>query len=236
MTEKSSPEKGCPYYGAARPVPASASDPINHTEALLLLGQICLNKGEQRQAFEIFEIAARSRSAFALNMLGRAYEREWGTPRNTALAAGFFTEAAEAGDAWAMFNLADLYMTGEGVGRDLAVAWNWYARAAQKGIVKALTMLGLIAEEGVISSVDQEAAQDFFLAAATGGDCWGCLNLARIYLDKMDTEQALIWLLRAIDTGFSDVFRSVIALLAGEKDPRLAGIAGYAEQRLRDHC
>lgn len=198
-----------------------------------MLGQIHLDHARMDEAFTMFEAAARSHDPRALNMLGRAYERGWGTSRNPALAARYFAEAARHGYGWAAFNLADLYMAGRGVGADPAKACALYVRAARGGVAKALTMLALLAEDGVVHTPHADPAASLFHAAAMGGDCWGALNLGRIYLQRGDAQAALPWLEMALAQGFDDVFRAITQLVAGQTHPALRRIAHEAHHRLQ---
>nr|WP_255673850.1 tetratricopeptide repeat protein [Komagataeibacter sp. FNDCF1] len=202
-------------------------------ETQLMLGQIHLDHARMDEAFIMFEAAARSHDPRALNMLGRVYERGWGTARNPALAAQYFAGAASRGYGWAAFNLADLYMAGRGVRADRARACELYARAARGGVAKALTMLGLLAEDGVISTSEPDIAATFFHAAAMGGDCWGGLNLGRVHLARGNVAAALPWLAMALEHGFDDVFRALAHLVTGQADPRLRHLARLAMARLQ---
>ncbi|MFW6682028.1 tetratricopeptide repeat protein [Komagataeibacter intermedius] len=143
--------------------------PISVVETQLMLGQIHLDHGRLQDAFMMFEAAARSGEPRALNMLGRAYERGWGTACNPAAAAMYFHKAAYAGDPWAAFNLADLYMAGRGVAGDPDRAGDLYAMAARGGVAKALTMLGLLAEDGTCAMVSPRSAPCFSMPPPWGG-------------------------------------------------------------------
>ncbi|MCP1270864.1 tetratricopeptide repeat protein [Acetobacter cerevisiae] len=213
--------------------PSASPAPLSPVTMQLLLGQICLDKGKPSEAFSLFEVASRSGDPRALNMLGRAYERGWGVARNPAAACAYFTQAAADGDGWAMFNLADLYLAGEGVPQDIRKAYSLYISSAQNGVSKAFNMLGLIAENGSLPELEPAKAQDFFLAAAQSGDCWGYLNLARNDLSSGRTEAAIKWFSRALEEGFRDVFKALETLLQDHPDPRLRAIAEQAGQRWR---
>ena len=205
---------------------------ISVVETQLMLGQIHLDHGRMHDAFIMFEAAARSGEPRALNMLGRAYERGWGITCNPAAAALYFTEAATAGDPWAAFNLADLYMAGRGVATDRNRACDLYVMAARGGVAKALTMLGLLAEDGATPMLPPHSAGPFFHAAATGGDCWGALNLGRLHLANGRPAAATPWIRMALEQGFTEVFRAIIHLLDGVSDPALHQLAAQAAGRL----
>jgi|AGTN01.1.fsa_nt_gi FOG: TPR repeat, SEL1 subfamily len=219
-----------------QPCPAGrASDGPTATDALLLLGQLCLDRGgpERQQAVEWFRSAARGGDARAINMLGRCHERGWGVAADPRKAAAYFRKAADLGDAWAMFNLADLHYRGEGVPRDDEAAYLLYAAAARKGHAKALNMLGLLHEYGRGVPASEEHARAYFLAAAEGGDCWGQFNYARMLILSGATKDALPWLHRALEGGFPDFFRAMADALAGHPDPKLQALARQASALAR---
>lgn len=201
-------------------------------QAQLLLGQMHVDRGWLPEAFSYFEAAARSGHAVAVNMLGRAYERGWGVPRNPAQAAAYFETAAALGEPWAMFNLADLLLLGDGVSKDRARAYRLYVSSAEKGNVKALNMLGLLHEEGISGSPDPDGAKVFFQAAAEGGDCWADLNLARLALTQGDVPVAVSSFQRALKAGFPDVCRAIIDLVGGFENPVLHAVRAQAARQL----
>lgn len=191
----------------------SSMDNERSTSALLALGQICLNHGDGERAFGLFETAARSGSADALNMMGRAYERGWGVRRNPAVAATYFQAAAEKGNGWALFNLADLCLSGEGGDKNPVMAYWLYTEAARKGVAKALNMLGLLHEDGLSGQLAPEDAATFFHAAAMAGDCWGFVNTGRLHLVRNEIKEAAFAFRKALSLGFCDVFLAVKGLL-----------------------
>lgn len=203
-------------------------------QAQLLLGQMHVDKGWFTDAFLYFEAAARSDHPAALNMLGRAYERGWGVPRNPERAALCFGKAARLGDAWAMFNLADLLLLGDGVPKNRVQAYELYVSSAEKGNVKALNMLGLLHEEGLSGCSDMEGAHLFYQAAARGGDCWGELNLARLALQQQDRATAVSCFRRAMTTKNADVLWAIIKLVLPYNDPALKCIASTAVRQVNE--
>ncbi|MGY6769822.1 tetratricopeptide repeat protein [Komagataeibacter sp. NFXK3] len=209
----------------ARPMPGVV-------ETQLMLGQIHLDQGRKEDAFLMFEAAARSGDPRAVNMLGRAYERGWGTTRNPAAAALLYTHAADSGYGWALFNLADLYLAGQGVRADPGRAHVLYVAASRAGVAKALNMLGVMAEQRMVPAAQPASAPMFFHAAAMAGDCWGCVNLARLHLAAGQTAQAMPWLRKALEYGFGDVFAAIATLVAARPEPLLRAVAQEATRRI----
>lgn len=194
-------------------------------EAQLALAQMYLDRGEASTALDWLRSAARSGEPRALNMLGRAYERGWGTAADARSAAAYFRRAADGGDVWALFNLADLYCRGEGVEQDDTVAYALYAQAARKGLAKALNMLGLFHEEGRGVPRSRVAARQFFEAGAEVGDCWAAFNAARLLVEGGEVARALPLMDKALETGFEDFHRHMAGLLLDHPDPRLRAMA-----------
>lgn len=190
-------------------------------EAQLALGQLSLDRGEPVAAMEWFRTAARGGDAAAYNMLGRCFERGWGTEPNPSLAATYYTHAMDKGDVWAMFNLADLHARGAGVARDDARALELYIAAAQRGHVKSLNMIGLFHEEGRGVAVSLENAGAFYRAGAEGGDCWAQYNHARLLLENGLVDDALVWLTRTLSSGFPDFWKQIGPALQEHPDPRI---------------
>lgn len=206
-----------------------ADDRPSLPEAQLALGQMFLDRGDHALALDHFTAAARSGDARGFNMLGRMHERGWGVPADAAQAAAYYRHAAGMGDVWAKFNLADLHCRGDGVARDDASAFALYMEAAQSGHLKSLNMLGLFFEEGRAGPPDPAKAAEFYRAGAEGGDCWACLNHARLLLADNRPADAAAFLTRAIETGFADVYRAIADSYGNHPDPRLAAIAAHAE-------
>lgn len=199
-------------------------------EVQLALGQLCLDREEYGAAVDHFTAVARAGDARGYTMLGRIHERGWGIAPDTARAAAFYHRAAGMGDVWAKFNLADLLCRGDGVERDDAAAFALYHEAAAGGHLKSLNMLGLFLEDGRAVDRDLAKARDLFRAGAEGGDCWACLNHARFLLTEDRVEDAAAFLLKAIETGFPDVYRQLADLFMDHPDPRVARIARHARE------
>jgi len=201
-------------------------------QAQLLSGQMHVDRGWLAEAFPYFEAAARSGHPVAVNMLGRAYERGWGVPRNPAQAAAYFETAAARGETWAMFNLADLLLLGDGVPKNRARAYRLYVSSAEKGNVKALNMLGLLHEDGISGVPDPEGAKVFFQAASEGGDCWADLNLARLALAQQDVPVAVSCFQRALQSGSPDVSQAIIGLIGLSENFALHAVKAQAIRQL----
>lgn len=183
-------------------------------EVQLALAQVHLDRGEYPNALDLLRAAARTRDVRAINMLGRAYERGWGVPADASRAAIYYREAADMGDAWAKFNLADLLVRGDGVEQDDHSAYALYLEASRQGHAKSLNMLGLFYEDGRVVARDHQAALELYCAGAAQGDCWACLNAARLLLETGGNREAFDLLSQSLQFGFSDYFQQLLAFLA----------------------
>ncbi len=131
-------------HEAARWIYAAAT--YGHIDAQLHWAQMLLDgTGTERDpeaAFRWFGIAARSKRADAINMLGRCHELGWGTPVDFGKAAEHYREAAEKASDWARFNLGCLLLEGKGVARDTDEAFRLFMSAVEQGHVKSANMVG----------------------------------------------------------------------------------------------
>ncbi len=201
---------------------------FSSVEAQLLLGQLALQRGDHDAALEWFRIASRHGDARGFNMLGRCYERGWGVAVDEEMAVAYFRHAAELGDAWATFNLADAYARGRGCQRDDGLAYTYYVKAAGLGHAKSLNMLGLFHEEGRAVAADESAAREFFRAGAEAGDCWAQFNHARMLIGDREISGAVVWLDKALDSGFPDFWMSMAEILSAISEPQLQAIGRKA--------
>lgn len=231
---------GVPHAGVNTPCgplapatirPAGGGTPSSPAMGQLVLAQIYLDRGQMQAAFSMIEVAARSGSAPALNMLGRAYERGWGVTPNPLLAMQYFEMAAQQNYGWAFFNMADLYMAGHGLPRDVERAYALYVRAAQAGVAKALNMIGLLHEDNNPPSI--AVARQYYMAAAEAGDCWGALNMARLALQAGDIPAAQAFFCQTLETGFDACFMAMQKLLPFMPAPYGADLMERTNQRLR---
>ncbi|WP_312529411.1 tetratricopeptide repeat protein [Paracoccus sp. (in: a-proteobacteria)] len=209
----------------------TSTDPAS---SALALGQLMLDTGQPLAAIESFEAAAQGGNAAAMNMLGRIHERGWGIPSDAVKAAAYYRMASDAGEAWASINLADLYLQGIGVEQSDAEAHRLYCAAAETGHPKALNMLGMMAEGGR-GPETSDVAQDYFIRAAEGGECWGQFNAARLLIAADRIEEGLGWIDRSLADGPPEYLRTIVTALGGHGDDRINKRAIWAETLLKRH-
>lgn len=193
-------------------------------EAQVLLGQIRLDAGDGEQALAWFKVAASTGHAHAINMVGRCYERGWGTPPDPAEAVKHYRSAAEKGLDWAQFNLANLLLYGLGVARDRSGAYNLYRRAAAQGHAKALNMLGRFYEEGWDRRRDLALAASCYASAAEAGDFRAQFNIGVLLAEQGRREEAVAWFERALAAGSPDFRAQASSILEANPDPALRAL------------
>lgn len=195
-------------------------------EAQLLLGQACLDAGDDGQALAWFRVAATTSHAGAINMVGRCYELGWGTPPDPAEAATYYRRAAEQGLDWAQFNLANLLLYGLGLEQDRRGAYELYARAAAQGHAKSLNMLGRFHEEGWDRPRDMARAASCYATAAEAGDFRAQFNVGMLLAGAGRYEEASRWIERAFASASPDFLLQAGDLLRASGDPYLQAVAG----------
>lgn len=110
--------------------------------------------------------------------------------------------AAQAGVAAGM--IGKMWLRGEGVPRNYARAWVWFSRGGEQGDAESQNGLGVMYRDGLDIPKDMKKAAEYFEAAAAGGhSSEGCINLAKIYYDMHDLNNAAKWFDMALKIGNS---------------------------------
>ncbi|WP_424629931.1 tetratricopeptide repeat protein [Bradyrhizobium sp. SYSU BS000235] len=218
---------------AARWIYAAAT--YGHLDAQLHWAQMLLDGiGTERDpeaAFRWFGIAARSKRADAINMLGRCHELGWGTPPDFEKAAEHYRESAAKSSDWARFNLGCLLLEGKGVARDTDEAFRLFMSAVEQGHIKSLNMVGRCYENGWGCTRDPAEAVQWFRRSAEAGDFRGQYSHAQILIEQGRLDDALPWLRLAINQSHIELCREMTKVLSDHPEPRLREMARYADAR-----
>lgn len=218
---------------AARWVHAAAT--YGNTDAQLYWAQMQLDgygtKRDPEAGFRWFGIAALSKRADAINMLGRCHELGWGTPIDYAKAVECYRDAAEKSHDWAQYNLGCRLLDGRDVGRDPDSAFAAFTKAVAQGHVKSLNMLGRCYENGWGCRQDVAEAALWYRRSAEAGDFRGQYRYGQLLLDGGLLEDALPWLRLAVDNTPVEMCGELAAALLAHTDPRLQEIGAYAQAR-----
>jgi TPR repeat protein len=151
-------------------------------EARYRAASLAAAAGDYGEAIALYERAVRENDWRAMLDLGQLYENGRGVPRDLARAVALY-ERAE-GSPWAHFKLGVLYLEGgENLPRDYAKARGWLQRSAGEGSAGARNNLGLMAERGLGTRVDDTEARDLYLAALRGGNPQAKGNLEKLYAE-----------------------------------------------------
>jgi TPR repeat protein len=224
---------------AARWVYAGAT--YGSIQAQLVWAQMLLDghgtKRDRDAAFRWFSIAAKSKRADAVNMLGRCYERGWGVSMDYEKAAACYAEAADQSYDWARFNLACLLLEGKGVARDPGRAFTLFMKGVRQGHVKSLNMVGHCYEHGLGCERSMAKALDWYRQSAQAGDFRGQYRYGQLLYEGGMVREAVSWLHLAVGSAPAEFGRYFIAELLNHPDPRLqdVGIGTQAHVHLVDH-
>ncbi len=189
---------------------------------------------------------AESGDSFAQWLLGGAYAKGNGVPKDSAEAVKWCRLAAEQGFAMAQSDLGLMYKNGEGVAKDSAEAVKWYRKAAATGDAGGRFNLGLSYANG--EGVPEDLIQAHFwlnLAGAAEDETYTTfakISLARIEA-KMNAEQKAEAMKLAREMFERETTeRLAVAKARAEKDAadkaavaeRVAAIKAEAEKRRPD--
>ena len=99
---------------------------------------------------------------------------------------------AENGDDNAQYEVGDYFEDGETniVEQDISKAFEWYQKAYEKGNIDATIRLADFLSEGISCKQDIDLAIKLYNIAIEKGRSTASYNLATIYRDKQDFEQA----------------------------------------------
>ena len=164
--------------------------------------------GAYAKALQLLRPLADQGVATAQFVLGSAYGKGSGVPKDETQAVAWYRKAADQGNADAQNSLGVAYALGHGVAKDEAVALAWYRRAADQGDAEAQVNLGAMYYQGI--SVDRNEAQAvmWYRMAADQGDRNGQYNLGLAYDSgagvPKDEAQAAAWYNKAASQGSSE--------------------------------
>jgi uncharacterized protein len=173
-----------------------------------------------------FRKAAAAGHVMAINMVGRCFEKGWGTAENRVEAARHYALAAGRGLDWGMYNYGSALALGAGVIRDERAAFAWFERAAGLGHAKSINFLGTFHEEGRIVPRDMGKAGDCYRLSAEGGDFRGQFNHGRLLAEAGHMAEAIAWIRRAAEAA-PPAFRTRMQAYCAEAPvPALNALAG----------
>lgn len=138
-------------------------------------------------------------------LLGRAYFRGDGVPRDMEQARLWLELASVQGNQKAQYELGLMYFIGAGVQQDYVNAHAWWNEAAVNGNDKAQQRLGYMYSEGLGVERDYNQAKNWYLSAAQHGNAEAQTLLGSLLHEgnriTPDYTQALKWYERAAKQG-----------------------------------
>ena len=170
---------------------------INHVEqansgdakAQIIVGNYCMNYGNQEEAVKWFIRAANAGEASAYTKLGHCYMNGIGVDADLGKAVKLYKQAAAMQDTDAMCFLADFYIRRSTKQETIAAAIKLYVKAARMGDVSAQEHLGVIYYEGKYTNKNESQAYFWLKKAVEENDNYhGGYYLAKCYLDGIGTE------------------------------------------------
>ena len=144
-------------------------------------GRVANARKDYREARRLYDKAAASGYAMALNNIGGMYEGGQGVPVNYAEAARWYKKSADAGEPIAMIDLGWLYETAHGVGKNCAEAVRLYEAALKAGLPSAMNNLGLLYLRGKCVSRDYAEARRLFEQGIALNDASSMNGMGAIY-------------------------------------------------------
>ncbi len=182
-------------------------------------------------AFRWFGIAALSKRADAINMLGRCHELGWGTPIDYAKAVDCYRDAAGKSYDWAQYNLGCRLLDGRDVGRDPDAAFALFTKAVAQGHMKSLNMLGRCYENGWGCRQDMAEAVRLYRRSAEEGDFRGQYRYGQLLLERGLLDEAVPLLRLAVDNTPVEMCGEIAVALLEHPEPQLREIGARAQAR-----
>jgi tetratricopeptide (TPR) repeat protein len=165
------------------------------TRLVFEAGRVATARKDYAEARRLYEQAAASGYAMAMNNIGALYEGGSGTPVNYVEAARWYQKAVDAGEPIAMVDLGWLYENGHGVKKDYAQARRNYEAAVKAGEPSSMNNLGLMYMDGEGVPRDYDEVRRLFEQGAALGNDAAINGLGLLYShgngDPRDNRKAL---------------------------------------------
>ena len=160
----------------ARPIceAAAAADPTNVRIVYQAGRSIDAGGKDLRAALVYYEKAASMGHVLANYSVGNIFWNDQdGIPRDSTIAAKYFTVAANGGLDLSMEILGRLYEMGKGVPQDYAQAKMWFDKGSALGEADSMDDLGRLYDRGKGIPVDKNLATAWFKKSADAGSSEG---------------------------------------------------------------
>jgi TPR repeat protein len=168
-------------------------------------GRVASARKDHAEARRLYDKAAASGYAMAMNNIGALYEGGMGVPVNYAEAVRWYGKAVAAGEPIAMVDLGYQYETGHGVAKNLAEARRLYETAVKAGVPAAMNNLARLYLYGKGVPRDYAEAMRLFEQGAALGEPSAMNGIGAMYNDgngvRRDARVACQWFEKAAALG-----------------------------------
>ncbi|GBB88263.1 hypothetical protein RclHR1_01480028 [Rhizophagus clarus] len=144
-------------------------------------------------AFEYYKKIANQDCIVAEFKVGYFYDKGIGTEKDEKQAVYWYKKAASNGHLVSMHNLGLCYKNEKGVEKDYNKAIRLFKKSAEGKDTDGMTMLGYCYSNGIGTDVNKKKAFKLYQKAAGLGNIIAQYNLALIYEDVKDIDQAIYW-------------------------------------------
>jgi TPR repeat protein len=148
------------------------------------------HRGDYAEVIKIVRPAAEKGDAWAMRLLGIAYNNGEGVPQDNVAAVYWFTLAANRGDVPSQHNLGIAYQNGKGTPQNYSEALKWYRLSAIQGIPESQGNLGTLYAMGHGVPQDFLKAHMWLNLASAAGDTHAEKN-RNIVAGRMPPQQIL---------------------------------------------
>lgn len=138
--------------------------------AMLLVGDIFLDKDNYVKAMEWFKMAADIGCREAQFQMGNLLSWKGDLPKDNRKANEWYRKAAEQGDCASMFNLGLSYYEGKGCDVDYSKALECFMKAATLGFPDAMNGVAVCYEFGDGCERNEDKAKEWAMKAADAGN------------------------------------------------------------------
>lgn len=163
----------------------------DHITANYNLGIIFDRNNEHEQALKYFTLAAEAGHANAQKELFFIYKDGLGTSVNIEKARHYCKLSATQNNLEALYLLGQSYQLDEPI--DYTLASKYYTLAVNQGYSSALINLGWLYDQGLGVLQNHEIAFGLWYLPGEKGNILGCYNIAHVYHEKHDYNNAIIW-------------------------------------------
>jgi TPR repeat protein len=152
-------------------------------------------------AFEYYKRLANQDCIVAEFKVGYFYDKGIGTEKDEKQAVYWYKKAASNGHLVAMHNLGLCYKNEKGVEKNYNKAIRLFKKSAEGKDTDGMTMLGYCYSNGIGTKINKKNAFKLYQKAANLGNIIAQYNLALIYEDVKDIDQAIYWFEKSASQG-----------------------------------